>query len=373
MIKQSFYTAQISNCDRRRLDLDKIKKYLQNHQFHEIEEPEYAEYIIIMSCSTTDANTKDSVELIETLYKRSYKSSKIIIGGCLSKTEIPIELQDKIVLSFNPKEGFDPVQSIFNYADNLENIPDVNNEDKNILSVRIQSGCRGMCTFCDIRNKIGRSVSRSEANILNDVKQSIHQDVNLVRLVGDDVGAYDNDLSQLILSINKLFDKKIIIDNLDPKYLVRYWDKLIPLVKDNTIFHIKLPVQHFNKRILKMMKRYDDIDIMTEYVAMLRSYNINLQSHFIVGFPTETEEELMAAAKKVVQLFGQVAFIPYSKKEDSAAASFSGHISKEVIKSRMMLLKHEFMKDYNVTIPYVDNDGIEEVKVVKEGYSNGRL
>ncbi len=373
-----YYVQQVSSCDRRHLDGRRIANYLELHGAEETQDLESADVVIAITCSTTRLNITDSMDMIETMGRKSRPGVKMIVTGCLD-TKLALDVPDeKVLLRINPKHGLLPLQEALGYADSPYELRDFTQTQSYVLNVRVQDGCRGKCSFCDIRQKIGSSQSRALDEIREDVRGGLNEGIRYVRLVGDDVGTYGVDtkgrLADVVHAvIEEIGDRKVMIDNLDPKYLLEQWDDMRPIVESGKIHHVKLPVQHFNTRILALMRRCTDTQRIGEIVCELDRCAILVQSHFIYGFPTETLEELLSAAAALISFpFGQVKFIPYSNKERVAAFRMP-QIPLDSMRERNRLLKDLLDASGDVVeVEYVDGLGLEELVWVKEQYLQHR-
>jgi tRNA A37 methylthiotransferase MiaB len=373
-----YYVQQVSTCDRRRLDGRRIANYLKTHGAEETQDLESADVVIAITCSTTRSNITDSMGMVEGIARASRPGVKIIIAGCLD-TKLALDVpDDKVLVRINPKHGLLPLQEALGYAESPYEVRDFMQTQSYVLNVRVQDGCRGKCAFCDIRQKIGNSRSRRLDEIRADVRFGLNDGVRYIRLVGDDVGTYGVDTNDKLASvvqavIEEMGDRKIMIDNLDPKYLIEQWDDMQPLVESGKVHHMKLPVQHFNTRILALMRRSTETQRIGEIVRELDRCDVLVQSHFIYGFPTETVEELLNATADLMSFpFGQVIFIPYSNKE-RVAASRMPQIPPENMRERNRLLKDLLVASGDVVeVEHVDALGLEELIWVREHYLQQR-
>jgi threonylcarbamoyladenosine tRNA methylthiotransferase MtaB len=374
----TYYVEQISTCDRRRLDAQRIAQYLQAHGAVQSDSPDAADYIIAVTCSTTRSNITDSVKMVERLGQKGHEQTNLIIAGCLDKRlnlDVP---DDKLLVRLNPKDGLIPLQKALGYADSPYAIRDHMQTQSYVLNVRVQDGCRGKCAFCDIRQKIGSSKTRPLGEIIQDVRQGLDESVRYVRLVGDDVGTFGVDTGHNLVAlleavIPEIGQRKVMIDNLDPKYLIEQWECVYPILMGGRVHHVKLPIQHFNKRLLKLMRRSTETELIGEIVSELDRLGILVQSHFIYGFPTETVDELIEATSDVIALpFGQIIFIPYSNKERVPAYRME-QIPFEGMVERNRRLKEALVASGDVVeVWHIDAMGLEELIWVRETYLEHR-
>lgn len=374
MSQGSYFVQQASTCERRRLDADRISAYLEENGYKRVGAANEADIIVAVTCSTTNSNIEESVVLVGELAAQMPASSRMMVTGCLDKKVEVSALAGKHVIRLNPQDGLSTLQEFLQLASSPYDIPDVNLVRRGEVQVRVQNGCSGSCTFCDLPQKIGRTKSRTVAAVLADIDALMNERVTGISVCGDDVGSFGRDtgtsLAELLLIIaSRYADKHILIDNLDPKYLVRDWKSLESLIKGGRIKYIKLPVQHFNQRILRAMHRFDDLPAITNCIEALGRHDVLIRSHFIYAFPTETLAELVDAVKVVTSLpFGEIEFLPYSNKA-LVAASRLPQLEVDIIRLHMSELKSLLLNSgQTVSVKHADTNGIEELVWSRHDY-----
>ena len=101
-----------------------------------------------------------------------------------------------------------------------------------------------------------------------------------------------------------------------------------------------------------MMNRKYDIETYMEIINNIKKVrpSINITTDFIVGFPTETNEdfeESLEIARKIK--FGKIHVFPYSKRDGTAAAKMKNVVTEEDKKNRahkLLALSDECEKEY---------------------------
>ncbi len=374
MHEKTVYYSRVSNCDRRKLDLERVRQYLAKNGFVEVEDPREAHNQVIMTCATTGANIAESEAAISKVEVMASPEATIIVGGCLPQRYTASD--EKVTLHFNPIDGFEHLEALLGLEGRVADIPDsaILGDSPHILDLRIQDGCKGNCNYCAIRDVIGSARSKSVETILFEMHSGLRPSVEFIRLTGDDVGTYGLDCNSDLIALLDTLEptagvRPFIIDNLDPKYLVEMGAGFIAYAERGLLHHMKVPLQHFHRRVLEAMNRYSDTERITQSVMMMAGNGVHLQTHFVVGYPTETFTELRQAAKALVALpFGQIAFIPY-QNHPGAPSFMLPQVSTEELKRRMDYLEASMTRHGSVTRPYLDpNTGIQEVKVLKPGY-----
>ena len=224
--------------------------------------------------------------------------------------------------------------------------------------VNIMQGCNNFCTYCIVPYVRGREKSRSEENILKEIREIVAEGkYKKITLLGQNVNSYGNDLktgenfARLLKKICEIpGDFKLTFMTSHPKDLT---DEVIDVVasEDKILKDIHLPAQSGNNRILKLMNRKYTREKYLEIIHKIREKipNARITSDFIVGFPTETEEEFEDTMSLVreVKFDGIFAFM-YSPREGTVAAQMEGQIDEKVKKRRvnaLLKLEKEIQKE----------------------------
>lgn len=218
--------------------------------------------------------------------------------------------------------------------------------------VNIMQGCNNFCTYCIVPYVRGREKSRSEENILKEIREIVSKGkYKKITLLGQNVNSYGNDLktgenfARLLKKICEIDgDFKLTFMTSHPKDLT---SEVIDVIasEDKILKDIHLPAQSGNNRILKLMNRKYTCEKYLSIIKEIREKipDARITSDFIVGFPTETEEEFEDTMRlvKEVKFDGIFAFM-YSPREGTVAAQMEGQIDEKVKRKRVnALLKLE--------------------------------
>ena len=211
--------------------------------------------------------------------------------------------------------------------------------------VNIMQGCNNFCTYCIVPYVRGREKSRSEENILKEIRELVKLGTyKKITLLGQNVNSYGKDLesvvsfAQLLRDICKIEgDFKLTFMTSHPKDLT---DEVIDVVasEDKILKDIHLPAQSGNNRILKLMNRKYTREKYLDIIHKIRAKmpNARITSDFIVGFPTETEtefEDTMSLVREVK--YDSIFAFMYSPREGTVAAQMDGQIPDSVKHERV--------------------------------------
>ena len=236
---------------------------------------------------------------------------------------------------------------ILNEGDPDESLPYKRTSGDNAW-VNIMQGCNNFCTYCIVPYVRGREKSRSEENILKEIREIVSEGkYKKITLLGQNVNSYGNDLktgenfSRLLKKICEVpGDFKLSFMTSHPKDLT---EEVINVIasEDKILKDIHLPAQSGNNRILKLMNRKYTREKYLDIIRKIREKipNARITSDFIVGFPTETEEEFEDTMNLVreVKFDGIFAFM-YSPREGTVAAQMEGQIDEKEKRRRVNLL-----------------------------------
>src|SRR5207302_5018164 len=106
--------------------------------------------------------------------------------------------------------------------------------------------------------------------------------------------------------------------------------------------YIHLPVQSGSDRVLAAMNRRHTVDAYRRVVARLRLAKPDLafSSDFIVGFPSESDEDFRATLDLVDEIgFAQAYSFKYSQRPGTPAASAAGQVPERVKSDRLAALR----------------------------------
>lgn len=226
--------------------------------------------------------------------------------------------------------------------------------------VNIMQGCNNFCTYCIVPYVKGREKSRSEENILKEIKQILSEGkYKKITLLGQNVNSYGKDLvpsvsfAKLLKDICALDgDFKLWFMTSHPKDLT---EDVIDVIasEDKILKDIHLPAQSGNNRILNLMNRKYTREKYLDIIHKIRVKipNARITSDFIVGFPTETEEEFQDTMSLVNEVkYDSIFAFMYSPREGTVASKMEGQVPQEIKQRRvneLLALEKKIQKEEN--------------------------
>lgn len=329
---------------------------------------EDADLIIFNTCAIREGAEDRVFGNVGALKKLKKKRPNVIIAvcGCMTQKEQTANyilktfpFVDIVIGTFNlpnfeyyinaVKKGRQ--LELLNEGDPDESVPYKRTSGENAW-VNIMQGCNNFCTYCIVPYVRGREKSRSEENILKEIREIVSEGkYKKITLLGQNVNSYGNDLktgenfARLLKKICEIDGNfKLTFMTSHPKDLTSEVIEVIAS-EDKILKDIHLPAQSGNNRILKLMNRKYTREKYLSIIKEIREKipDARITSDFIVGFPTETEEEFEDTMRlvKEVKFDGIFAFM-YSPREGTVAAQMEGQIDEKVKRKRVnALLKLE--------------------------------
>lgn len=214
----------------------------------------------------------------------------------------------------------------------------------------IQEGCNNFCTYCVVPYTRGIETSRPVADVVKEARNLVAGGTLEINLLGQNVNSYhgedssgkERNLAYLLRQLNEIDGLKRI--RYTTSYPADVDDDLISCHHDmpKLMPYLHLPVQSGSDKILKMMNRRHTAGQYLEVIAKLRDANPELRfsSDFIVGFPSETDEDFEATLKIVNEVkFIQAFSFKYSRRAGTPAALMPNQVEEKVKKERLDVLQ----------------------------------
>ena len=355
---------------------EKIAGILENLGYSEAEKREDADIIVFNTCAIREGAEDRVFGNVGNLKKMKKRNKDLIIAvcGCMTQKEQTAQkllstfpFVDIVIGTFNlPKIG-DYISAvkkgrqleILEEGDIDETLPYKRTSGDNAW-VNIMQGCNNFCTYCIVPYVRGREKSRKMENILNEIKAVVAEGkYKKITLLGQNVNSYGNDLSdgtnfaELLREICKIDgDFKVSFMTSHPKDLT---DEVIEVIAghDKIEKYIHLPAQSGNDRILKLMNRKYTREKYLSIIHKIREKipSCRITSDFIVGFPTETEEEFEDTYSLVKEVrFDSIFAFMYSPREGTVASKMEDQIPDEIKNARvnkLLALEKQIQKEDN--------------------------
>ena len=218
--------------------------------------------------------------------------------------------------------------------------------------VSIMEGCSKFCSFCVVPYTRGAEVSRPLDDVLLECAQLVEQGVREITLLGQNVNAYRGRMGDT----RELCDLALLIDYLaqlpglmriryTTSHPAEFTDALIESFAEQPKLasYLHLPVQSGSDRILGMMKRGYTRSQFLHKMRRVREArpDISLSSDFIVGFPTESDDDFMQTMDLIAETRFDAAFsFVYSPRPGTPAANLRDTVAAGIKDQRLAILQN---------------------------------
>jgi tRNA-2-methylthio-N6-dimethylallyladenosine synthase len=166
--------------------------------------------------------------------------------------------------------------------------------------ITIIEGCDKFCAYCVVPYTRGRERSRGSASVLAEARRVVDQGFTEIQLLGQNVNSYRDpegkrSFAELLAAVGEVPGiRRVRFTTSHPRDFTRDIVEAIDAV--HTICdHVHLPVQSGSSRILHLMAREYTREWYLERIAWIKAArrSISLSTDIIVGFPGETEDDLI--------------------------------------------------------------------------------
>lgn len=356
-------------CQMNVYDSDKMVSVLNMER---TQNPEEAAVILLNTCSVRERAQEKVFSELGQFRKLKEENPALIIGvgGCVASQEgkAIISRAPFVDLIFGPqtlhrlpemikqrqKQTRAVVDVSFPEIEKFDHLP-APKADGPTAFVSIMEGCSKYCTYCIVPYTRGEEISRPLDDVLLEVAQLAEQGVVEVTLLGQNVNDYRGttheagtaDLADLIHYIAAMDGIQRI--RYTTSHPTAFSQRLIDAYRDvpKLANQLHLPVQSGSNRILAMMKRGYKVEEYIEKMQQLKAVrsDITISSDFIVGFPSETEEDFMATMDLVAEIgFDNSFSFIYSARPGTPAAKLHDGVEMAVKKERLQRLQDRILQ-----------------------------
>lgn len=340
-------------------DSERIRHILKKEGFVDVQDEDKADLIIINTCAVREKPQQKVFSYVG----RIGKGKKVVIAGCVAQSEgLDLLKKDRRINFVVGTHQYYKADSIFeNYLKKDRNgvdvefsreweeiIPDINARDSEVYGyISIMEGCNNFCSYCIVPFTRGREKYRPFKDIITEAEYLSSNGYKEIILLGQNVNSWEDKKEG-----KKFVDLlSYIATNIDVKWVrfitsyPGYYDNdlIEVMAKHRSIArHIHFPVQSGSTRILKRMNRTYTRE---QYLKMIFDFKKNLpdikfSSDFIVGFPSENENDfdLTLSLIRKVEYESIFSFI-YSPRKYTKALLLKDDLDMKVKKQRLYKLQ----------------------------------
>lgn len=333
-------------CSKNLVDSEKMMGMLKSGHHELVKDAQEAEAIIINTCGFINSAKE---EAINTIFKMAeYKKQnckKLIVVGCLAQryketleAEIP-EIDAVISIREYPH-----LHEILHSLLDGKELVSYGKSERMVSSkpwtayLKIAEGCSNRCTYCAIPLIRGDNVTFPMEQLVQEAKELAQRGVKELVLIAQDTTKYGVDLYGK-RSLLELLQKLHEIDGF-------HWIRILYMYPDEidedliegmaklskVLPYFDIPMQHANNRMLAAMNRRGTKEEVLALIKKIRKTYADptLRTTFIVGFPSETQEdfdELMQFVEDVH--WDRMGAFTYSPEEDTPAFDMEQSVQKK--------------------------------------------
>jgi len=388
-----------TGCPRAMLDAALMVDYFLKNDWELTSNLAESDIIIASSCGVTGRAEDISLNLISFIDKKRKPEGLIVVTGCLAgiDREKVLQISNTMAITRSQIDKFDDLidanikinqipypNELNKYTDYLYSslsksertlaklgvskeiickfissaqnyispLPESTTNTKGDFHIKVVDGCLSHCTYCALKLGAGEFRSRKLDDIIADMQKGISKGYKNFRLIGEDCGAYGQDVGLNVVDLLReltLFkgEYQIFIDDFSPIWLIKYLEDLIDVFsKNNDKFgSFGIPIQSGSDRILNLMNRgYSALDVKNSLLPVRKELNnIDLGTHVIVGFPSETGSDFNDTLSILNQIdFDRVDIYKYADRPNTVASTYSDKISELVMAKRIIKLLYAF-------------------------------
>lgn len=393
MKRAAFYTL---GCKVNQYETEAMAELFSDAGYEICDFNEIADVYVINTCSVTHMGDRKSRQIIRRA-KKTNPDAIIAVTGCYAQTA-PGEIMkiDGVNLVLGTKDRKNIVKNIeeLNISSKINQVTDImcthefeelkikNYSDRTRAFIKIQEGCNQFCSYCIIPYARGPVRSRSEDEILDEIKKLTDNGFAEIILVGIHVASYGTDLKNtsledLLIKADTIEGvKRIRLSSIEPMTLNRsFVEKIKSVKKLCPHFHISLQ-SGCDETLRRMNRKYTTAQYKEIVDGLRESFpDVAITTDIMVGFPGETDEEFNHTLDFINEIcFADAHVFQYSPRQGTPAAKRQNQISSQTKDARSKMIieateksRDDFLKRHiGKTMPVLFE------QVVRDGFFEGK-
>ena len=315
---------------------------------------------IVNTCAVTAESGRKSRQAVRNL-KAARPNSVCAVCGCFSQisaddaeklgADIVFGSGDRLAFIDALEKAYAEKTKTVNVDNALsrrvfEELPSGNIGTRTRATLKIEDGCSNFCTYCIIPYARGPVRSLPLNKISAQAKHLCESGYKEIVITGIEIGSYGKDLDEnlgLADAIEAVSlaapGVRIRLGSLEPRTVTEDFCKRLSAL-GTVCPHFHLSLQSGCDDTLRRMNRKYDTARFYESVVLLREYfpDCGLTADLIVGFPTETEENLAETLDFIKKCaFSDMHVFPYSIRPGTMAAKMKPQLTAGEKHRRAML------------------------------------
>jgi ribosomal protein S12 methylthiotransferase len=354
-------------CAKNLVDSEIMAGLLARGGFRTATSADDADVAVVNTCAFIGPSQKESIDRILELaaLKREGRLGGIVVAGCMAQ-RYQADLMREIP-EIDAVVGTGQVDAIARVAHRVRRggraIVEVGpagtavdlaahraiSTPRHLAYLRIADGCDFRCTFCIIPQLRGDLRSRPFESVVEEATRLAESGVRELLLIAQDSTSYGEDrygssrLPELLRALAQVPGIEWVrVHYTHPKTwseaLIQVFEEIPQVCR-----YVDIPLQHVTDRMLRRMRREVDGEGQAGLLRALRKRlsGIAIRTHFIVGFPGETDEDFEELVQRVEQEeWDHVGCFAYSREDGTPAGRMKEQLPERVkVERRRRLLE----------------------------------
>ncbi len=382
----------LNSCTMRRKNVQHYGVFLEKNGHQIVNDPIQADRILFWTCGFRQDVADASLDTLE--YFENNRPGSVVALGCLpgilrekiserfSGTIIPWRDEPRMLEELFGRKGFsftrcEPVFAEHAICSDIETYRHEHPQENvtfhdQFAKLVISEGCPFDCAYCTERLAFPPYRSITLEKIQEATRQLVKAEQKRIALTADCLGAYGQDfgysLPVLIRSLHNLEGEMVFaLNNLHPIHFLQFREEFEEFIQKGWIEHINLPIQSASDQVLAKMERgYTRVELEEMKDTLNRLGFTAFDTHVIVGFPGETEEDFDQTISFILNLHPR--YILLSRYYESPAAQSALLLEKvplEVVKKRIERGYKQFVQE-GIICNYEGGEfGLDRIRRIK--------
>jgi MiaB-like tRNA modifying enzyme len=377
------YHIETYGCTSNRGESREIERRLRDAGHHPVDGPEDADVAILNTCTVVEKTERNMLRRAEEL---EGETADLIVTGCMALAQGEQFREagvDADVLHW------DEVPTAVTNGECPTTTPDAEPVLDGVIGILpIARGCMSDCSYCITKRATGKIDSPPVEENVEKARALVHAGAKEIRITGQDTGVYgwedgERKLPELLERICEIEGEfRVRVGMANPKGVHGIREELAGVFAENEKLYnfIHAPVQSGSDDVLGDMRRQHQV---SEYVEVVETFDDyldywTLSTDFIVGFPTETDEDHAQSVALLRETRPEkINVTRFSKRPGTDAADMKGlggtlkkERSKEMTDAKMDVVAdaYDAMVGETHEVLAVEDGTADSVKCYDEAY-----
>ncbi len=326
-IKPRKFYLETFGCTANVGDTMKMRAILRNNG-HELVEESEADVVIVNTCTVTK---RTELNVIKRLKELKDESKEVVVAGCMAAAQPGLvkRILGEDVTLITPRD----IGDSYSEEQGLD-------FDGVVGIIPIAVGCVGECSYCIVKRAKGDLRSYKPEKICEAVKSAVESGAKEIRITAQDCSAYGweklgtlklPELLEMVTSVEG--DFKIRVGMMNPFTVIHILAELLEAFDSEKIFKFfHVPVQSGSDKVLREMRRgYKAADFVEIGKSIRKRFEYStLCTDFIIGFPTETEEDFFSSLNLLEEVKPEkVNITRFSQRPGTEASNLKDLLERE--------------------------------------------